>query len=155
MSLRLRYYRVKLGIKVPTLDVESALTRPLDGDAGVLSCTPAVEFRPQIFGPSTPHCWRVHRAGCAALTATLLGRRSPTEPRVTCAKLRRRSTSSRHCLSTSGEAARSGGLWSSSLAATNGPFGAGCVGALEACSAARCSAMRATALDGSSERHAA
>jgi hypothetical protein len=53
-----------------------------------------------------------------------------------------------HCLSTSGEAAASGGLWSSSLAATSGPFGAGCDWALEACSAACCGATRATTLDG-------
>jgi hypothetical protein len=42
----------------------------------------------------------------------------------------------------------SGGLWSRSLAATNGPFGAGYDRALEACSAARCGATRATTLDG-------
>jgi hypothetical protein len=56
--------------------------------------------------------------------------------------------SSRHVLSTSGEAAGFGMLWSSSLAATNGPFCAGCVEALEAYSAAHCSATRATTLDG-------
>jgi hypothetical protein len=77
VSLRLRYCCVELGVKVPTLDVEPVLTRPLHGEAGVLSCTSAIEFRLQIFSPSSPHCWRVHRAGCAALTATLHGRRSP------------------------------------------------------------------------------
>ena len=64
--------RVELGVEVPALDVEPALTRPLHGDAGVLSRAPAVEFCSQILGLRTPHCWRVHRAGCgAALTATL------------------------------------------------------------------------------------
>jgi hypothetical protein len=47
-----------------------------------------------------------------------------------------------------GEAARSGGLRSSSLAATNSPFGAGCVESLEACSAACYGATRTTTLDG-------
>jgi hypothetical protein len=46
VSLRLRYCRVRLGVKVLTLDVELALTRPLHGDASVISCMPAVEFRP-------------------------------------------------------------------------------------------------------------
>jgi hypothetical protein len=48
--LRLWYSRVELGLKVPILDVEPVLTRPLHGDAGVLSRTPAVEFCPQVFG---------------------------------------------------------------------------------------------------------
>jgi hypothetical protein len=56
--------------------------------------------------------------------------------------------SSHHYLSTSGEAAASGGLWSNSLAATYGPFGAGGVRALETCSAACCGTTRATTLDG-------
>jgi hypothetical protein len=55
---------------------------------------------------------------------------------------------SRHCLSTSGEAAASGGLRSSSLAATNSPFCADCDRALEACLAARYSATGATTPDG-------
>jgi hypothetical protein len=148
VSLRLRYSRVKLGLEVPTLDVELALTRPLHGDAGVLSCMSAVEFRPQVFGLCTPHYWGVHRVGCVPLTAALPGRRSPTELGVTCAKLRRRSTSSHHCLNASGEAAASDGLWSSSLAATNGPFGAGCDRALEAYSAACCDTTHTTTLNG-------
>jgi hypothetical protein len=42
----------------------------------------------------------------------------------------------------------SGGLRSSSLAATNGPFGVGCDRAMEACPAACCGTMRAATLDG-------
>ena len=41
-------------------NVETALSRPLDGDAGILSCAPAVELRPQVFCPCTPHCWGAH-----------------------------------------------------------------------------------------------
>jgi hypothetical protein len=62
--------------------------------------------------------------------------------------LRRQSTSSRHCLCVSGEAAMPGGLWSSSLAATSSPFGTGYDRATEACSAARCGTTRATTLVG-------
>jgi hypothetical protein len=72
----------------------------------------------------------------------------PAKPGETCARLRRRSTLSRHCLCASGEAASPGGLRSNSLAATSGPFGAGCDWTTEACSAARCGAARAAALVG-------
>jgi hypothetical protein len=41
-SLRLWHSRVKLGLEVPTLDVEPAHVRPLDGDVGILSCTSAI-----------------------------------------------------------------------------------------------------------------
>ena len=39
------YLRVKLtvSVEVPALDVESTLSRPLNGDAGVVARTPAVE----------------------------------------------------------------------------------------------------------------
>ena len=70
----------------------------------------------------------------------------PVEPGVAWARMMRRSMSSRHCLITSGEAARSGGLRSSSLAAAIGSLGAACAGALGACSAACCCAPWAAAL---------
>jgi hypothetical protein len=131
-SLRRRRYRSEFGIEFTTLDVELTTTRPLNGDTGVLSRTSAVELCPEILGPCTPHRWRVHRTGCAALTTALPGHRRhcldtdpPAEPGEACARLRRRSTSSRHCLWASGEAASPGGLRSNSLTATSGPFGAG------------------------------
>jgi hypothetical protein len=65
----------------------------------------------------------------------------PPEPGEACARLRRRSTLSRHCLWASGEAASSGELRSNSLAATSGPFGAGTDWAAEARSAARAAAL--------------
>ena len=70
----------------------------------------------------------------------------PVEPGVAWARMMRRSMSSRHCLITSGEAARSGGLRSSSLAASNGSLGATCAGALGVCSAALYCAPWAAAL---------
>jgi hypothetical protein len=71
----------------------------------------------------------------------------PAEPGEVCARLRRRSTLSRHCIWALGEAASPGGLRSNSLAATSGPFGAGTDWATEARSAARCGAARAATLD--------
>jgi len=70
----------------------------------------------------------------------------PVEPGVAWARMMWRSMSSRHCPITSGEAARSGGLRSSSLAAAIGSLGAACAGALGACSAARCCAPCSAAL---------
>jgi hypothetical protein len=54
-SLRPCHGRVKLGLEIPTLNIESAVTRSLDGGAGILSRTSAVELCPEIFGPCTPH----------------------------------------------------------------------------------------------------
>ena len=70
----------------------------------------------------------------------------PVEPGVAWARMMRRSMSSRHCLITSGEVARSSGVRSSSLATAIGSLGAACAGALGACSAARCCAPWAAAL---------
>jgi hypothetical protein len=47
----LRCNRSKVIIKVATLDVLSALTCPLQRDAGILARTPAVEFCPQVIRP--------------------------------------------------------------------------------------------------------
>jgi hypothetical protein len=63
--------------------------------------------------------------------------------------------SSRYWLSTSGEAALPGGCWSNSLAATSGPFGAGCDWATDARSTACCGAARAATLVGDGARHVA
>jgi hypothetical protein len=146
MSLQLWYSRIELRLEVPTLEVEPALTRPLHSDAGVLSRMSAVELGPQVFGPCIPHCWGVHRAGCATLTMMLPGHGPPPSAQGDLCQVEE--AVDVHCLSMSGEAAASGGLWSSSLAATNGPFGAGYDRALEACSAACCDATHATTLDG-------
>jgi hypothetical protein len=40
----LRYSCIKFSPEVTTLDVEPACACPLDGDAGILSCTSAVEL---------------------------------------------------------------------------------------------------------------
>jgi hypothetical protein len=71
----------------------------------------------------------------------------PAEPGEACARLRRRSTSSRHCLCASGEASSPGGLRSNSLATMRGPFGASTDWATKARLAARCGAARAAALE--------
>jgi hypothetical protein len=51
----LRCYRSKILIEVATLDVSSALLRPLQGDPGILSRTPTVELCPEVVGLCTPH----------------------------------------------------------------------------------------------------
>ena len=51
----LRCYRNKILIEVVTLDVSSALPRPLQGDPGILSCTPTVELCTKVVGQCTPH----------------------------------------------------------------------------------------------------
>jgi hypothetical protein len=51
----LRCYRSKILIEVATLNVSSALPRPLQGDPGILSRTPAVELCPEVVGLCTPH----------------------------------------------------------------------------------------------------
>jgi len=52
---RLGCHHVQVGIEVAALNVETALSRPLHGDAGVLTRAPAVELRPQVFCSCTPH----------------------------------------------------------------------------------------------------
>jgi hypothetical protein len=76
-SLRPSHGCIELGRKIPTLNVESAVARSLDGDVGILFRMSAVELYPEILDPCTPYRWRVHRAGCAALTTALSGHRSP------------------------------------------------------------------------------
>jgi hypothetical protein len=140
--------RIELGRKIPTLNIESSVACSLNGDAGVLSHTSAVKLCSEILGPCTPYRWGVHGAGCTALSRALSEHRSPAEFGEPCARLRRRSTSSCHCLCASGEAASPGGLRSNSLAARSGPFGAGNDWATEARSTARCDATCAATLDG-------
>jgi hypothetical protein len=50
----LRCYRSKILIEVVTPDVSSTLLRPLQGDPGILSRTPAVELCPEVIGLCTP-----------------------------------------------------------------------------------------------------
>jgi hypothetical protein len=51
----LRCYRSKILIEVATLDVSSALPHLLQGDPGILSCTPTVELCPEVVDLCTPH----------------------------------------------------------------------------------------------------
>ena len=51
----LRCYRSEVLIEVATLDLLAALACPFQGDPGVLSRTPAVEFCPEVVGLCTPH----------------------------------------------------------------------------------------------------
>jgi hypothetical protein len=44
-------YCSEVVVEVATLDVLSALTRPLYRDAGILTCTPEVEFCSQVIRP--------------------------------------------------------------------------------------------------------
>src|SRR6185312_3352303 len=53
---RLGCCHIQVSIEVAALNVETALSRPLHGDAGVLTRAPAVELRPQVFCSCTPHC---------------------------------------------------------------------------------------------------
>jgi hypothetical protein len=53
--------RSKVVVEVATLDVLTALTRPLQGEAGILARTPAVEFYPQVLSRCGPHRARTHR----------------------------------------------------------------------------------------------
>jgi hypothetical protein len=47
----LRCNRSEVIVEVATLDVLSALMRLFQRDAGILACTPAVEFCPQVIRP--------------------------------------------------------------------------------------------------------
>jgi hypothetical protein len=71
----------------------------------------------------------------------------PAEPGEAYARLRRRSTSSRHCLCASGDAASPGGLRSNSLAAMRGSLGGRTDWATEARSAAHGGAGRGATLE--------
>jgi hypothetical protein len=51
----LRRCRSKILIEVAALDVLAAFTRPFQRDPGVLSCTPAVEFCPEVVSLWTPY----------------------------------------------------------------------------------------------------
>jgi hypothetical protein len=47
--------RSEVVVEVATLDILSALTRPLQRDWSVLSRTPTVELRPQVLSRCGPH----------------------------------------------------------------------------------------------------
>ena len=51
----LRCNRNKVLIEVASIDVLAALARPFQGDPGILSRTPAVEFCPKVVGLSAPY----------------------------------------------------------------------------------------------------
>lgn len=58
----------EVGIKVPTLDVLSALMRPLRGNTGILAHTSTVELCPQVLSSCVPHRGWVHEGRCLMLT---------------------------------------------------------------------------------------
>src|SRR6185437_8510213 len=78
-------HRVQINIEVASLNVETALSRPLDGDAGILSRAPAVELRPQVFCSCTPYGGGAHGRRRTALTLAvryhrIAGQRSLPSP---------------------------------------------------------------------------
>src|SRR6185312_8521580 len=82
---RLGCHRVQISVEVATLDVETALSHPLHGDAGILSRVLAVELRPQVFCSCTPHGGGAHGHRRTALTLVvryhrIAGRRSLPSP---------------------------------------------------------------------------
>ena len=61
-------HHVQVGVEVAALNVKTTLSRPLDGDAGILSRAPVVELRPQVFCSCTAHCGGAHGRGRTAWT---------------------------------------------------------------------------------------
>jgi hypothetical protein len=51
----LRCYRSEVLIEVATPNFLAALARPFQGDTGILSRTPTVEFCPEVVGLCTPY----------------------------------------------------------------------------------------------------
>jgi hypothetical protein len=64
-------------VEVATLDVLSALTRPLQRDKGILARTPTVEFCPQVIWPLQRGWSVLSRTPAVELCPQVLGRRSP------------------------------------------------------------------------------
>jgi hypothetical protein len=73
----LRCNRSKVVVEVATLDVLSALTRPLERDAGILACTPAVEFCPQVIRPLQRDWSVLSRTPAVELRPQVLSRCGP------------------------------------------------------------------------------
>jgi len=78
-------HHVQVDVEVAALNVKTALSRLLDGDAGILSRAPAVELRPQVFCSCTPHGRGAHERRRTALTLAVryhrvAGRRSLHSP---------------------------------------------------------------------------
>jgi hypothetical protein len=73
----LRCNRTEVVVEVATLDVLSALTCPLQRDAGILARTPAAEFCPQVIRPfqrtgaSSPARLRLRSARRSSVDAAL------------------------------------------------------------------------------------
>jgi hypothetical protein len=117
--------RSEVVVEVATLDVLSALTRPLQGDAGILACTSAVELCPQVLSRRGTSCWRWDDRGLGLVE-------------LECAMLSRRSTSSRHCFMAPGEAVELGGWHNNYLAADSAPGTA--LDSLDVCAGVCCHA---------------
>ena len=78
----LRCNRSEVVVKVATLDVLSALTRPLQRDVGILARTPAVEFCPRVIRP-LQRDWSVFsRTPAVELRPQVLSRRGPHRGRA-------------------------------------------------------------------------
>jgi hypothetical protein len=130
-------------VEVATLDVLSALTRALQGDAGILVCTPTVEFCPQVLSRAAltegkcidadTSCWRRDDRGLGLVE-------------LECAMLSRQSTSSRHCFMAPGEAVKLGGWRNNSLAADSAPGVA--LDSLDVCAGVCCRAECTAAAPG-------
>jgi hypothetical protein len=79
---RLRCYRCEVLIEATPLDVLSALSRPLHGDAGILACTSAVEFYPQVIRLLQRDRSALRRAVAVELHPQVLSWRCPYRGRV-------------------------------------------------------------------------
>jgi hypothetical protein len=63
----LRCRRGKILVKITTLNVLTALTRPFQRDPGVFSCTPTIALPLEVVGLCTPYGGRAHRRRRLAL----------------------------------------------------------------------------------------
>jgi hypothetical protein len=73
----LRCNRNRVVVEVATLDILSALTRPLQRDAGILTRTPAVEFCLQVIRPLQGDWSILSRSPAVELRPQVLSRGGP------------------------------------------------------------------------------
>jgi hypothetical protein len=73
----LRCNRSEVVVEVATLNVLSALTRPLQRDVGILARTPAVEFCPQVIRPLLRDWSVLPRTSVVELRPEVLNRCGP------------------------------------------------------------------------------
>jgi hypothetical protein len=70
-------YRSEVVVVVATLDILSALTRPLQRDVGILARTPTVEFCPQVIRPLQRDWSVLSRTPAVELRPQVLSRCGP------------------------------------------------------------------------------